>query len=74
MIEKLTNKIINKLNDEFKKDETKQKINELLKPITLKIYYILIPYLGLGILLYLILLILIIYIIFSIKKISNNYI
>lgn len=74
MIDKLTNVLISKLQYEFKKDENKKKINELIKPVIIKLFYLLFPYLGSCFLLYLILLILIIYILFILKKISNKYI
>jgi hypothetical protein len=74
MIDNLTNKILIKLQNELAKDENKKKINDLINPIITKIFYILVPYLGCCIFLYLLLLILIIYIIFILKKISNKYI
>jgi hypothetical protein len=74
MLDKLTNKVMDKLYNEFKKDDTQKKINDLMKPLLVKLFYILIPYLGVGILLYLVLLVLMVYIIFSLKKISTNII
>ncbi len=71
MLDKFTKQIADKIYVELKKKETQEKINELIKPIVTGLIYTLLPYLGIGFLLYLILIILNIYIIFQIKNISS---
>jgi hypothetical protein len=72
MLDKFTNKIIDKIYIELKKDVNKKKIDQILKPLTVKLFYIILPYLGIGMFLYLIVLLLLIYNIFLIKNISFN--
>jgi hypothetical protein len=70
MLEKFSKQIADKIYIELKKKETQEKINELIKPIIFGLLYNLLPYLGIGFFLYLILVIMNIYIIFQLKNIS----
>ena len=72
MLDKFTNKIIEKIYLELKKEANKKKIDQIIKPIIVKLFYILLPYLGIGIFLYLIVILLLIYNIYLIKNISSN--
>jgi hypothetical protein len=72
MIEKFTKHLADKLYVELQKKDNQKRLNEIIKVILANILYYIAPYLGIGIILYLILILLNIYIIFQIKNISIN--